>query len=85
MRPPWGELSDEELDLQLREIADRFIDLANEQAQRFHKENVSEAMMFAASGLMPSSSRHMPMTCWPMMKNVIRRWSTSPGSTEICW
>jgi len=44
-----GELSDEELDLQLREIADRFIDLANEQAQRFHKENVSEAIMFAAS------------------------------------
>jgi len=44
-----AELSDEELDIQLREIADRFIYLANEQAPRFHKENVSQAMMFAAS------------------------------------
>ena len=35
------ELSDEELDVQLREVADKFIDLANQQAQRFHKENVS--------------------------------------------
>ena len=40
------ELSDEELDVQLREVADKFIDLANQQAQRFHKENVSQGMMY---------------------------------------
>jgi hypothetical protein len=39
------ELSDEELDVQLREVADKSIDPANPQAQRFHKENVSQGMM----------------------------------------
>ena len=43
------ELTDEELDKQLRVIADGFIDLANDQAQRFHKENVSEGLMYASS------------------------------------
>ena len=43
------ELSDEELDVQLREVADRFIDLANQQAQRFHKENVSQGMMYGTA------------------------------------
>ncbi|XXK22375.1 DUF3144 domain-containing protein [Arenicellales bacterium nBUS_48] len=43
------DLTDEELDKQLRVIADGFIDLANDQAQRFHKENVSEGLMFASS------------------------------------
>jgi hypothetical protein len=43
------ELSDEELDAQLREVADKFIDLANQQAQRFHKENVSQGMMYGTA------------------------------------
>lgn len=43
------ELSDEELDAQLREVADKFIDLANKQAQRFHKENVSQGMMYGTA------------------------------------
>ncbi|HAF73788.1 MAG TPA: DUF3144 domain-containing protein [Gammaproteobacteria bacterium] len=43
------ELSDEELDVQLREVADKFIDLANQQAQRFHKENVSQGMMYGTA------------------------------------
>jgi len=43
------ELSDEELDGQLREVADKFIDLANQQAQRFHKENVSQGMMYGTA------------------------------------
>ena len=43
------ELSDEELDVQLREVADKSIDLANPQAQRFHKENVSQGMMYGTA------------------------------------
>ena len=43
------ELSDEELDVQHREVADKFIDLANQQAQRFHKENVSQGMMYGTA------------------------------------
>jgi len=43
------ELSDEELDAQFREVADKFIDLANQQAQRFHKENVSQGMMYGTA------------------------------------
>ena len=37
------ELSDEELDVQLREVADKFIDLANQQAQRFHRRMSARA------------------------------------------
>ena len=43
------ELSDEELDAQLREVADKVIDLANQQAQRFHKENVSQGLMYGTA------------------------------------
>ena len=43
------ELSDGELDAQLREVADKVIDLANQQAQRFHKENVSQGMMYGTA------------------------------------
>ena len=43
------ELSDEELDVQLREVADKSIDPANPQAQRFHKENVSQGMMYGTA------------------------------------
>ena len=48
-RPDSDELSDEELDAQLREVADKVIDLANQQAQRFHKENVSQGMMYGTA------------------------------------
>ena len=48
-RPDSDELSDEEVDAQLREVADKFIDLANQQAQRFHKENVSQGMMYGTA------------------------------------
>ena len=37
-KPSDAELTDEELDAQLREIADQFIDLANQQAERFHND-----------------------------------------------
>jgi len=43
------ELSDEDLDVQLREVADKFTDLANQQAQRFHKENANRAMMYGTA------------------------------------
>ena len=43
------ELSDEELDAQLREVADKCIDLANQHAQRFNKENVSQGMMYGTA------------------------------------
>ena len=42
-------LSDEEVNLQFREIADAFIDLANDQSNRFNKENVSLALLYAAA------------------------------------
>jgi hypothetical protein len=47
--PADAQLSEDEVDAQLREIADQFIDLANQQGQRFHKENVSQGMMYAAA------------------------------------
>ena len=55
-RPDSDELSDEELDAQLREVADKVIDLANQQAQRFHKENVSQGMMYGTCLLYTSPS-----------------------------
>ena len=42
-------LSDEEVNLQFREIADAFIDLANDQSNRFNRENVSLALLYAAA------------------------------------
>ena len=42
-------LSDEEVNLQFREITEAFIDLANDQSNRFHKENVSLALLYAAA------------------------------------
>ena len=42
-------LSDEEVNLQFREIADAFIDLANDQSNRFNKKNVSLALLYAAA------------------------------------
>ncbi len=42
-------LSDEEVNLQFREIADAFIDLANEQSNAFNRENVSLALLYAAA------------------------------------
>ena len=42
-------LSDEEVPLQFREIADAFIDLANDRSNRFNKENVSLALLYAAA------------------------------------
>ena len=48
-KPSDAELTDEELDAQLREIADQFIDLANQQAERFHKENINQGLMYAAA------------------------------------
>lgn len=42
-------LSDEEVNLQFREIADAFIDLANDQSNHFNRENVSLALLYAAA------------------------------------
>ena len=42
-------LSDEEVNLQFREIADAFIDLANDQSKAFIRENVSLALLYAAA------------------------------------
>ena len=42
-------ISDEEVNLQFREIADAFIDLANDQSNRFNRENVSLALIYAAA------------------------------------
>ena len=42
-------LSDEEVSLEFREIADAFIDLANDQSDRFNRENVSLALLYAAA------------------------------------
>ena len=43
------DISDEEVNLQFREIADAFIDLANDQSNRFNKKNVSLALLYAAA------------------------------------
>ena len=43
------DISDEEVNLQFREIADAFIDLANDQSNRFNRENVSLALLYAAA------------------------------------
>ena len=48
-RPDSDELSDEEVDAQLREVAVKFIDLANQQAQRFHMEIVSQGLMYGTA------------------------------------
>ena len=42
-------LSDEEVNLQFREIADAFIDLANDQSNAFNRENVSLTLLYAAA------------------------------------
>lgn len=42
-------LTDEEIDRQFRAVADAFIDLANEQAEKTHAENVGMAMLYAVS------------------------------------
>ena len=42
-------LSDEKVNLQFREIADAFIDLANDQSNHFNRENVSLALLYAAA------------------------------------
>ena len=42
-------LSDEEVPLQFREITNAFIDLANDQSNRFNRENVSLALLYAAA------------------------------------
>lgn len=42
-------LSEEEIDQQFREVADKFIDLANGQAERVNRENVSLALLYAAA------------------------------------
>ncbi|MDP6392429.1 MAG: DUF3144 domain-containing protein [Arenicellales bacterium] len=42
-------LSEEEIDQQFREMADKFIDLANGQAERVNRENVSLALLYAAA------------------------------------
>tara|TARA_B100000686_G_C16560259_1_gene847360 strand:+ start:46 stop:378 length:333 start_codon:yes stop_codon:yes gene_type:complete len=42
-------LSEEEVNLQFRKIADAFIGLANDQSNRFNKEVVSLALLYAAA------------------------------------
>ena len=42
-------LSDEEVNLQFREMADAFFDLANDQSKAFIRENVSLALLYAAA------------------------------------
>ena len=41
--------SDEEVNLQVREIADAFIDLANDQSNHFNRENGSLTLLYAAA------------------------------------
>ncbi len=42
-------MSEDKLEQQFKKIADEFIDLANKHAQKEHVENVSMALLYAAS------------------------------------
>lgn len=42
-------MSDADVDLQFKAIADQFIDLANQQVKNAHAENVGMALLYAAS------------------------------------
>jgi len=42
-------LSDEEVNLQFREMADAFLDLANHQSNVFNRENIRLTLLYAAA------------------------------------
>ena len=42
-------LSDEEVNLQFREMADAFLDSANHQSNVFNRENIRLALLYAAA------------------------------------